>query len=233
VASKRKAGRPVGETIGGILVGFDYQILRTTPPPHELVQKAAPVRGLSGEDGSELTVSFPEPPPTALPPATGQGWVSTTDTADAEPAGLQVCELQFQVHGARRRFAGRIRTVRCWQDNVLIRRVLEERVDGQVLVVDGGGSFATALLGDNVAGLAASNGWAGIVVNGCIRDSDAVDQLPIGVRSLGVNPRRSAKTGAGEVDVPVSFGAATFTPGAWLISDEDGIVVLTAEPSPA
>ena len=151
--------------------------------------------------------------------------LSTSDLMDEHPDDLEVCESQFRQFGGVRRFAGRVRTVRCREDNVLVRRTLETSGAGQVLVVDGNGSMRTALLGDRIGALAVANGWAGIVINGCVRDTDALATLAIGIKALGSNPRKSAKAGAGEVDVAVSFGGATFTPGAWLTSDEDGIVV--------
>lgn len=97
---------------------------------------------------------------------------------------------------------------------------------GQVLVVDGGGSMRCALLGDKIARLARDNGWAGVVLNACIRDAVALDALGLGVKALGTCPRPSRKEGAGEVDEPVSFGDATFEPGALLYADEDGVIVL-------
>lgn len=97
---------------------------------------------------------------------------------------------------------------------------------GRVLVVDGGGSVHCALMGDVIAGLAVDNGWAGVVINGAVRDVAALRTLDLGVKALGSNPRKSTKTGAGERDVPVTFGGCTFTPGAELHSDDDGIVVL-------
>jgi regulator of ribonuclease activity A len=154
--------------------------------------------------------------------------VVTADLIDRYGDSLQSCDLQFRQFGGRSRFAGRIRTVRCHQDNVLIRGVLSEPGDGQVLVVDGGGSLHTSLVGDLVAGLGQGNGWAGLVINGAVRDVVALGQLDIGVKALGSNPRKSAKAGAGEVDVPVSFGGVQFQPGAHLYSDEDGIVVADA-----
>ena len=98
--------------------------------------------------------------------------------------------------------------------------------DGRVLVVDGGGSRRVALLGDNIAGIARDNGWAGLVVHGCVRDVAALHALVIGVRALGSNPRRSGKAGGGELDLAVSFGGVTFAPGAMLYADDDGIVVV-------
>ena len=151
--------------------------------------------------------------------------LATADLIDRHGGALQSCDLQFRQFGGRSRFAGRIRTVRCHQDNVLVRQVLSEPGSGQVLVVDGGGSLHTSLVGDVVAGLAQGNGWAGLVIHGAVRDVVALGGLDIGVKALGSNPRKSAKAGAGELDVPVSFGGARFAPGAHLYSDEDGIVV--------
>jgi regulator of ribonuclease activity A len=125
-----------------------------------------------------------------------------------------------------RAFSGPIATVRCFEDNVLVKQRVAEPGGGRVLVVDAGASLRCALVGDNVAGLALANGWAGLVVNGCVRDVEALAQLAIGIKALGTNPRPSAKTGEGELDVPVSFGGARFEPGALLASDDDGIVVL-------
>lgn len=151
--------------------------------------------------------------------------MTTADLMDERGDELDSCELGLRQYGGRRAFAGRVRTVRCHEDNVLLRRLLEEPGSGQVLVVDGGGSLRTALLGDVIAGLAARNGWEGVVINGAVRDSAALAGIDLGVKALGSQPRRSAKLGAGEVDVPVTFGAATFRPGAELWSDDDGIVL--------
>ena len=150
---------------------------------------------------------------------------ATADLIDRHGDALQSCDLQFRQFGGRPRFSGPIRTVRCHQDNVLLRQVLSEPGNGQVLVVDGGGSLHTSLVGDVVAGLAQANGWAGLVLNGAVRDVVALAGLDIGVKALGSNPRKSAKEGAGEIDVPVAFGGVRFEPGAHLYSDEDGIVV--------
>ena len=149
----------------------------------------------------------------------------TSDLFDDHP-GAASCETQFRQFGGVRSFSGRIATVRCLEDNVLLRGQVSEPGEGRVLVVDGGGSFGCALLGDNIAELAVSNGWAGIVVNGCVRDVLALAELPIGIKALGSNPRPSGKAGAGEVDVSVTFGGAEFTPGAVLHADDDGVIVL-------
>jgi regulator of ribonuclease activity A len=150
---------------------------------------------------------------------------ATADLVDAYEETLQVCDIQFRNFGGRTRFHGRIRTVRCNQDNVLVKSVLSKPSHGQVLVIDGDGSLHSALVGDVIAGLGVSNGWSGIVVHGAIRDSAAMAGLDFGVKALGTNPRKSTKTGVGVVDQPVGFGGVVFTPGHSLYADEDGIVV--------
>ena len=151
--------------------------------------------------------------------------MTTSDLYDESP-GATSCATQFRQFGGVRSFFGPIATVRCFEDNVLLRALVSEPADGRVLVVDGGGSFACALLGDNIAELAVSNGWAGIVVNGCVRDIVALAELPIGIKALGTNPKPSGKAGDGEVGVPVTFGGAEFAPGALLHADDDGVIVL-------
>ena len=150
---------------------------------------------------------------------------ATADLVDAHETLVQSCDLQFRDFGGRARFHGRIRTVRCHQDNALLKRILSEPGEGCVLVIDGGGSLHCALVGDVIAGLGVANGWAGVVVHGAIRDSIAIGGLDLGVKALGTNPRKSTKTSAGEADVPVEFGGVTFDPGAYVYSDEDGILV--------
>lgn len=158
-----------------------------------------------------------------------EGAVSTSDIVDElTEAGEDVrsCELQLRQYGGRHRFAGRVRTVRCEEDNALLKQLLSSPGDGAVLVIDGGGSLRTALTGDIIAGLAVENGWSGLVINGAVRDVIALSDLELGIRALGSNPRKSGKTGEGEADVAVEFGGVTFTPGELLFSDEDGILVL-------
>jgi regulator of ribonuclease activity A len=151
--------------------------------------------------------------------------VTTSDLFDAHP-GAESCETQLRQFGRVRSFSGPIATVRCLEDNVLLRRRVEEPGGGHVLVVDGGGSYRCALLGDTIAGIAVANGWAGLVLNACVRDVAALAELPIGIKALGSNPRPSGKAGAGEVDVPVTFGGAVFSPGAVLHADDDGVIVI-------
>lgn len=152
---------------------------------------------------------------------------STADLLDEHGEHALVCLTPFRSFGAPA-FSGPISTVRCYEDNVLLKRTVSEPGEGRVLVVDGGGSVRCALLGDSIAKLALDSGWAGLVLNACVRDSAALDELGLGVKALGTNPRPSRKDGAGAVDVPVAFGEVTFVPGATLVADEDGVVVLPA-----
>jgi regulator of ribonuclease activity A len=152
---------------------------------------------------------------------------ATADLIDLDET-LPSCDLQFRDLGGRVRFSGGIRTVRCFHDNALLKRVLSQPGEGAVLVIDGGGSLHCALVGDVIAGLALANGWAGLVVHGAVRDSVALAGLELGVKALGTNPRKSAKTGQGHANVLVGFGGVVFTPGHHLYADEDGIVVSAA-----
>lgn len=152
---------------------------------------------------------------------------ATADLLDEHPDAA-VCALAFRQFGGVGSFDGVIATVRCFEDNALVKQRVAEAGSGRVLVVDGGGSLRVALVGDNVAGLARDNGWAGLIVHGCVRDSAALRELAIGVKALGTHPKPSSKGGDGELEVPVSFGGVTFTPGARVASDDDGIVVLDA-----
>ena len=151
----------------------------------------------------------------------------TSDLCDACDEA-QACGLPFFGFGRRRAFAGVISTIRCFEDIALMRDAVNQPGLGRVLVIDGGGSLARSLFGDVMANIASRNGWAGIVINGVIRDSVEINDMDIGVKALGTVPRRGERTGEGEVDVPVHFGGITFTPGHRLVADEDGVVVLPA-----
>ncbi|MEU0569924.1 ribonuclease E activity regulator RraA [Nonomuraea sp. NPDC005983] len=151
--------------------------------------------------------------------------IVTADLYDERGDELDSCDLQFRQYGGRRAFHGVIATVRCHEDNALLKAALSEPGEGRVLVVDGGGSLHAALMGDMIAGLAVGSGWSGVVINGAVRDVAALRALDLGVKALGSNPRKSIKNGTGERDVPVTFGGVTFSPGAELFSDDDGILV--------
>lgn len=153
----------------------------------------------------------------------------TADLVDSIGPDVRSCDVQFRQLGGRAEFAGPIATVRCVEDNALLKSVLSEPGDGGILVVDGAGSLHAALVGDVIAELARSNGWAGLIINGAVRDSAALRGMDIGIKALGTNPRKSAKTGAGERDIEVTFGGVTFRPGEIAYSDDDGIVVVAAD----
>ena len=149
----------------------------------------------------------------------------TADLCDAFEEDLHVVQSMFHRYGRLTAFDGPIATVKCYEDNSKVREALTEPGDGRILVVDGGGSLRRALLGDMLGELAVGNGWKGIVINGCIRDSEAIDKLELGVRALGTIPLKTHKRGDGQRDVSLSFAGVTFRPGEHLYADADGIVV--------
>jgi regulator of ribonuclease activity A len=151
--------------------------------------------------------------------------VRTADLSDASGDRYLPCSLPWRSFGQVPSFAGSIATVRCRDDNGIVRAAVAEPGEGRVLVVDGGGSLETALVGDVLAGLALTNGWAGLVVHGAVRDVVALRGLRIGVVALGTNPRRGSRDGAGEAGIEVTFGGVTFRPGFQLCTDEDGVLV--------
>ena len=151
--------------------------------------------------------------------------VNTADLYDECGEELDSLALQFQSLGGRSHFAGPVRTIRCLEDNGLVKSVLATPGNGAVLVVDGGGSLRTALMGDMIAASAVENGWAGVVINGAIRDRVAIAGLPLGVKALGSNPRKSAKNGAGDQDVELVIDGVSIRPGQRIWCDPDGILL--------
>jgi regulator of ribonuclease activity A len=151
--------------------------------------------------------------------------VKTTDICDEFPDDVEVAEPLLRQFGGRRQFSGPVTTIKVHEDNLLVRRAVEQPGEGRVLVVDGGGSTRRALLGDILAGLAADNGWAGIVINGCIRDSVDIAEIDVGVMALATVPRKSHKHGVGEIDVSVSFAGLTFRANRYVYADEDGLLL--------
>ena len=155
---------------------------------------------------------------------------STCDLCDAhqdliEEGGIQILEPGYLAFGKRMRFSGRAATLKIFEDNALVRVTLESAGGGRVLVVDGGGSRRSALVGGNLAALAAKNGWAGILVYGCVRDSDELDAVDIGVRALALHPKRSAKRGIGDVAAIVRFSGVTVRSCDYIYADADGVLV--------
>ena len=151
--------------------------------------------------------------------------VNTADLYDERGEELESIAVQFQDLGGHTHFSGPVRTIRCFEDNALVKTVLSTPGDGAVLVIDGQGSLRTALMGDMIAESAVANGWAGVVINGAIRDREAIARLPLGVKALGSNPKKSAKTGVGEVDVQLVIDRVRIQPGVMIFCDTDGILV--------
>lgn len=155
--------------------------------------------------------------------------MTVADLCDAHEDEIEVCVAALRDFGGRKAFAGPIRTVRCHEDNSLVKATLETPGEGCVLVVDGGGSLRRALVGDMLGASAVKNGWAGIVVYGAVRDSAVLATLDLGIKALGTVPMRGVKRGEGVVDTPVAFGGVVFVPGDRLHADEDGVAILPAD----
>ncbi len=156
---------------------------------------------------------------------------TTPDLCDLHP-DVQVAEPLFRDFGGSRRFAGRIVTIRCFEDNSRVREQVGSDGRGKVLVVDGGTSVRKSLLGDMLAELAVGNGWSGLLINGGVRDVEALAALPLGVKALAATPMKTEKRGLGEVGVPVNFAGVDFIPGHWLYADANGVIVSATELSP-
>lgn len=153
----------------------------------------------------------------------------TTDLCDELGELAQVIALRFVDYGGKSRFFGPASCIRTHENNVLVRAALEEPGEGRVLVVDAGGSLRCALLGDRLATLGAENGWAGLVIDGCVRDSAELAVIDFGVKAIATTPRRSRKDESrGHRDVAVSIGGVTVNPGDTVYADADGVVVVAA-----
>jgi regulator of ribonuclease activity A len=153
----------------------------------------------------------------------------TADLCDDYSDMIQIVEPGMLDFGGHRSFNGPISTVRCFEDNSKVREQLSTDGEGRVLVVDAGGSRRCAMLGDILAEKAVSNGWAGVVMFGLIRDSDEIGQMALGVKALGTHPKKSEKRDIGDIDVAVNFMGVNFNPDAWLYADADGIIVSDCE----
>ncbi|MCX7085322.1 MAG: ribonuclease E activity regulator RraA [Methylococcales bacterium] len=141
---------------------------------------------------------------------------------------LQIAEPMFQSYGAKTSFSGQITTLKTFEDNVLIGEVLQEKVEHRVLVIDGGGSHRCALIDADLVNIAVNNGWAGIIVNGCIRDAEQIAKLPIGIRALHTHPLKSHKKDHSDRDLLISFAGVNFKKDNFLYADMDGIIVSDA-----
>jgi len=153
----------------------------------------------------------------------------TADLCDDHSDSLSIAQPLFNDYGKNISFSGEISTVKCFEDNSLVRKQLEQAGNGRVLIVDGGGSTRCAMVGDILAQMGADNGWSGIIVYGCIRDSGVIATIDIGVKAVGTMPIKSVKKGEGDIDIKVHFADVDFIPGHYVYADEDGII-LSAKP---
>lgn len=154
-----------------------------------------------------------------------QAEFSTADLFDAQPDTVQVCELQFRSFGKHGCVAGPCVTLTTFEDHRPVLEILKTQGEGRVLVVDGQGSLRVGLLGDRLAEIAAQTGWAGVVINGAVRDSSGIDALGIGVKALGTTARRGAVEASSTTGEPLSIGGATVTAGDWIYADRDCVIV--------
>lgn len=149
----------------------------------------------------------------------------TADLCDDHSDSLQICTAEFNSYGKKKQFYGKIETVNVYEDNVLVLEALENVPEGSVIVVNGGGSKRCALLGDRLAGIAATRKIAGLIINGCVRDSADLAEIDVGIFALGTNPLKSKKNGIGERNSTLHFGGVEWNPGEYVYADEDGVVL--------
>jgi regulator of ribonuclease activity A len=151
--------------------------------------------------------------------------LKTTDLSDLHPKKVQAAESLFRDFGGRKMFHGEIVTLKIFEDNSFVRKALEQNGEGKVLVVDGGGSLRCALLGDQLGELAVKNKWNGVLVFGCVRDSEALSQLDLGIKALNTHPLKTEKRNEGQENIAVRFAGVDFVPGTFIYADEDGVLV--------
>ncbi|MDZ7787663.1 MAG: ribonuclease E activity regulator RraA [Halofilum sp. (in: g-proteobacteria)] len=151
--------------------------------------------------------------------------ISTPDLCDEYPERVRVLEPMLANFGGVDAFGGPAVTVKCFEDNSVVKELAASPGEGRVMVVDGGGSMRRALMGDQVAAQAAENGWAGAVIYGCVRDVDELAVTGMGIQAIGAVPVKTEKRGIGDRDVPVTFGGVTVSPGDWVYADNNGVIV--------
>jgi len=149
----------------------------------------------------------------------------TPDLCDQNEGDVEALNMQFNHYGQIKSFFGQVVTVKCFEDNSKVKETINQPGLGKVLVVDGGGSMAKALMGDMVAEAAINNEWSGVVIAGCIRDVQVIDELAIGVKALGTHPMKTQKRGEGQVDVAITLGDVTINPGQYLYADLNGVII--------
>lgn len=151
--------------------------------------------------------------------------MKTADLVDAHYNDIELCDLDFRSFGRKRSFFGPVQTVKCFEDNSLLKAELQTPGQGRVLIVDAGGSTRIAVLGDMLATAMIENDWAGIVINGVIRDSAEINKMAVGVKALGTSPIKSIKRNQGLISERINFGGVSFTPQNFVYCDEDGVLV--------
>lgn len=144
---------------------------------------------------------------------------------DHETIGLRVLDPIFKNYGGKAEFYGEVVTIKCFEDNSVVKKLINESGNGRVIVMDGGASLRRAILGDMLAAIAAQNGWAGLIINGCIRDVDEIGVTPIGIKALNTHPMKTEKRGLGDLNVPVTFAGHKINPGDWAYSDNNGVLI--------
>jgi len=150
---------------------------------------------------------------------------TTPDLCDEFPELVHPVKPLFNSYGGNDHFCGEIVTVKCFEDNSKIKQLVATDGTNKVMVVDAGGSMRRACLGDMLAKLAITNGWQGLVIFGCVRDVDILATLPLGVKAIGVYPVKTDKMNHGDINIPVTFGGVTFTPGHYIYADNNGIII--------
>ena len=155
--------------------------------------------------------------------------LATSDLCDQHGERVQVLDSSLRHYGGRTAFHGSVVTCRCFEDNSMVKRLSQQPGEGRVLVVDGGGSLRRALLGDLIAAELRRNAWSGIVINGCVRDVDALSEIDLGILALNSVPMKTERRGQGDQEVVLRFAGATIAPGAWLYADTTGVIISAAE----
>ena len=151
--------------------------------------------------------------------------LSTPDLCDQHESKVKVLEPIFNSYGGVEAFYGEVVTIKCFEDNSVVKKLVDEPGEGRVIVMDGGGSMRRAILGDMLAEKAAQNGWAGLIINGCIRDVDEIARTSLGVKALNVHPMKTEKRGLGDLNVAVQMAGHTIVPGQWIYADNNGVIL--------
>ena len=159
--------------------------------------------------------------------------ISTPDLCDQyendDSVEIQVLDSIFNSYGGLKQFYVKIVTIKCFEDNSLLKELARTPGEGRVIIMDGGGSLRRAILGDMIAANAVKNGWAGLIINGCVRDVDELAELQIGVKALNTHPIKTEKRGIGDSNVAVTFAGQTIKPGQWIYADNNGVIVTDQE----